>query len=76
MERRGSRARRRQLSGLAVDTSLPAANSDCRGEEVPVVNTTSVEVERKDDGEILSMVFLHAGRGTAAAINTVNTIRT
>lgn len=76
MERRGSRARRRQLSGPAVDTSLPAADSDRCGEEVPVVNTTSVEVERKADGEILSIVFLHSGRGTAAAINTMNTVRT
>lgn len=53
MDRRGSRARRRQLSGIMVDVSLLAAESDQYGEEVPVVNTTSVEVERKADGEDL-----------------------
>lgn len=59
-ERRGSRSRRRLLSGLTVDTEL-AASAFGDGDDPPVIDTTSVEVERKPDGEryVMSQILIY-----------------
>lgn len=63
MERRGSRARRRLLSGLTVDTALGGFGVGEEEDPPAVIDTTSVEVERKADGK---------PRGTQRCIHAFN----
>eukprot|EP00904_Undaria_pinnatifida_P013846 jgi/Undpi1/9592/HiC_scaffold_27.g12048.m1 len=72
MERRGSRARRRLLSGLTVDTALGGFGVGEEEDPPAVIDTTSVEVERKADGSVAKLneyvIVRDLGQGSSAEV--------